>query len=347
MGSILTISYFFSDATRKLIRKLRTIFQCLYKYHYLKCLYYYAVVKNMSEHMSSTESHEFEQIRVLTLNNGEHLDGILYRLKKGWRVEFRLGASLLGRTVDLFINYPLGENKKFERHTYYLLEWINETANICLSLAGSFHYYLIDPNSEGMKPIASGYLLVDPELKIGEHGNDLPLDCIQCQTVLAKCLGSFSTWEDKLLVAKNSGYNMIHFTPIQELGYSKSSYSLSDQLKLNPSFNDDNKSITYDDIEKLINKMRNEWNMLSICDIVLNHTANESPFLVSHPECTYNCLNSPHLRPAYILDAALFELTVQVAAGEWEFKGIPLIVETEEHLNIKSNYKYATCFTKI
>lgn len=41
------------------------------------------MVKNMSEHMSSTDSYEFEQIRVLTLNNGEHLDGILYRLKKG------------------------------------------------------------------------------------------------------------------------------------------------------------------------------------------------------------------------------------------------------------------------
>ena len=25
-----------------------------------------------------------EQIRVLTVNNGEHLDGILYRLKKGF-----------------------------------------------------------------------------------------------------------------------------------------------------------------------------------------------------------------------------------------------------------------------
>lgn len=333
MGFILTISYFFCDATRTLIRKLRSILQHLCKCRYLKCLYYYAMVEDMTEHMSTTENHECEQIRVLTLNNGEHLDGILYRLKKGWKVEFRLGASLLGKSLDLFINYPLRENKKFERHTYYPLEWVNETANISLFLAGSFHYYLIDPNSEDMKPIASGYLLVDPELKVGEHGDDLPLDCIQCQTVLAKCLGPFSTWEDKLLVAKNSGYNVIHFTPIQELGYSKSSYSLSDQLKLNPSFNDGDKLITYDDVERLINKIRNEWNMLSICDIVLNHTANESPFLVSHPECTYNCLNSPHLRPAYLLDAALFELTIQVAAGEWEFKGIPSVVETEEHLN--------------
>ena len=78
--------------------------------------------------------------------------------------------------------------------------------------------------------------------------------------------------------------------------------------------------------------------VLSICDIVLNHTANESPFLVSHPECTYNCLNCPHLRPAYLLDATLFELTVQVAAGEWEMKGIPPVVETEDHLNVRNAF---------
>lgn len=81
--------------------------------------------------------------------------------------------------------------------------------------------------------------------------------------------------------------------------------------------------------------------MLSICDIVLNHTANESPFLLSHPECTYNCINSPHLRPAYILDAALFELTIQVAAGEWEFKGIPTVVDTEDHLNVSCKLFHA------
>lgn len=78
--------------------------------------------------------------------------------------------------------------------------------------------------------------------------------------------------------------------------------------------------------------------MLSVCDVVLNHTANESPFLVSHPECTYNCFNSPYLRPAYILDATLFEFTTQVTAGDWEFKGIPTVVETEDHLNVSYTF---------
>lgn len=41
------------------------------------------MVENMSEHISSTENLDSDQVRVLTLNNGEHLDGILYRLKKG------------------------------------------------------------------------------------------------------------------------------------------------------------------------------------------------------------------------------------------------------------------------
>ncbi|KMQ85599.1 glycogen debranching enzyme, partial [Lasius niger] len=289
----------------------------------------------MQQHALSPQptTENYEQIRILTVNNGEHLDGILYRLKKGWKVEFRLGASLLGKTLDVFINHPLSSDKKFERHTYYQLQWVDESASIHLILPGSFHYYVTDQVEGHIKPVASGYLLVDPELKIGEHGKKLPLDCIQVQTVLAKCLGPFSTWEDKLLVTRNSGYNMIHFTPIQELGLSKSSYSLKDQMQLNNVFNENNQIIIYHDIERFVDKMRTEWEILSICDIVLNHTANESPFLVSHPECTYNCINSLHLRPAYILDATLFELTIEVAAGKWEFKGIPTIVDTEDHLN--------------
>jgi glycogen debranching enzyme len=94
------------------------------------------------------------------------------------------------------------------------------------------------------------------------------------------------SWENKLRVAKESGYNMIHFTPIQvkkpfvqkaspkkkllkshlspykALGMSRSCYSLCDQLKVNPSFSIDiKKEASFEDVAKLITKWKEEWNV--------------------------------------------------------------------------------------
>lgn len=61
------------------------------------------------------------------------------------------------------------------------------------------------------------YIQVEPKIVVGsgKTTKEIPLDSIRCQTVLAKCLGPLSTWEKKLIVAKKTEYNVVHFTPIQ------------------------------------------------------------------------------------------------------------------------------------
>lgn len=82
--------------------------------------------------------------------------------------------------------------------------------------------------------------------------------------------------------------------------------------------------------------------MASVCDIVLNHTANESTWIQKHPEVTYNCLNCPYMRPAYLLDAALHQFSIDVKKGHYEDKGIPKEVNTEDHLNaIRYHFRHS------
>lgn len=65
---------------------------------------------------------------------------------------------------------------------------------------------------------------------------------------------------------------MIHFTPLQTLGKSRSCYSLADQLTFNPEFSPQGQSYGWADVGALVNKLKTEWNMLCITDVVYNHT---------------------------------------------------------------------------
>lgn len=118
---------------------------------------------------------------------------------------------------------------------------------------------------------------------------------------------------------------MVHWTPIQKLGGSNSAYSISDQLCLNPKFFS-NDSSTYSNkmecVQNIIDWLKNEHNVYSITDIVLNHTANESLWLKDHPEASYNCWNSPWLRPAFLLDRLLWNVTLDIEKGRWNARNI-------------------------
>ncbi|KAL7386629.1 hypothetical protein ABVT39_011254 [Epinephelus coioides] len=296
--------------------------------------------------------HHLKQIRVLMLNDKENLERTLFRLEQGFELQFRLGPSLQGRRVLVHTNYPL-EGQQFERNNFRVLAWSYPTGReddsdkyccVDLKIAGSYQYYFGYGDTERS---AGGYIVVDPVLRVGEDNHILPLDCITIQTYLSKCLGHLDDWPDRLRVAKESGYNMIHLTPLQTLGESRSCYSLADQMSLNPDFSPDGQSYSWEDVGALVEKLQKEWDMLCITDVVYNHTAANSVWIKEHPECGYNLVNSPHLRPAWVLDRALWHLTTRVAEGRYKAKGLPADITNESHLNAIRSVVWQDIFPQI
>jgi glycogen debranching enzyme len=207
--------------------------------------------------------------------------------------------------------------------------------------------------SESELVTKNGYFIVDPTLKITKD-KILPLDCVACLTLLSKNLGVFPGWKQKLQVAKEAGYNMIHLTPVQDLGGSQSAYSISNHLVSNPNFQaaktrssvklvktssrlgDMGHVIEMEEglkkIGDLVEAIRNDWGILSITDVVWNHMAVDSHILKSHPEMGYNLMNSPHLRPAFALDQLLYQFSLDMAAGRLECEGVSPYIRSEGEL---------------
>lgn len=294
-----------------------------------------------------------KQVRVLTLNEDEYGDSTLYRLRISWIIQFKLGPSLLSKDVNVFCNHPISHGKT-QKDGYYLLPWQYTSGNkfdksdayaeCTITTAGTYQYfYQTNSTTRG-----SGYFIVDPVLTIGSDERHLPLDCICMHTVLSKLLGPFSMWRKRLLVSKESGYNVIHFTPLQELGISNSSYSISDQLQLSSKFSvGENTGVTWRDVKHFVNEMKTDWGMLSVTDVVWNHTAKNSEWLKKHPDSAFNLKNCPYLLPAYIVDRALYYFTIDVGSGALTGDGIPSIISSEEDLQAIESFLVKNLIPKL
>ena len=75
--------------------------------------------------------------------------------------------------------------------------------------------------------------------------------------------------------------------------------------------------------------------------------AANSVWIRDHPECGYNLVNSPHLRPAWVLDRAICHVTTRVAEGRYKAKGLPADITNESHVNVSthSSATHCTCCT--
>ncbi|KAK6735058.1 hypothetical protein RB195_018326 [Necator americanus] len=273
--------------------------------------------------LSEMPTPDHPEVRIIVLEKGEHLDTVVRRLEKGQFVRFHRGSSLLGIDVEIRTTLTGDEPLKWSSGKDHLAMY----CQVECSTAGSFKYCFSADGEES----GSGYFLVMPVLMVS--GKHLPLDGVACQTHLTKLLGSLSCWEKRLRVSKESGYNMIHLTPIHELGISNSSYSISNHHALIQTIHEKDGQTTMEHVENFVKKIEKEWEMLTVQDVVWNHAAKNAQWLQEHPECAYNCLNSPHLRPAYVVDRVYHHFGKEVSEGKWESRGVPAVVDNVHHIN--------------
>lgn len=167
-------------------------------------------------------------IRQLILNGKEKLDDVVFFVQKHTVLQFILGPSLCNLNVRLFIKHQsVGAEEEnsphevtwYSKHAHEFWSFPNNVqlfADVRTTVAGSFYYFFtVNGTSQPEDANGRGYFIVQPELTVGSLKTNVPLHGIVCQTVLSKNLGLFSGWLERLIVAKKTGYNAIHFTPLQ------------------------------------------------------------------------------------------------------------------------------------
>ncbi|KAG5361929.1 Glycogen debranching enzyme [Yarrowia sp. C11] len=164
--------------------------------------------------------------------------------------------------------------------------------------------------------VSSGYTL---------NGEPVPFSALTLISIISKWMGPYKTWDSKLQFIKDTGYNMIHFTPLQTRGESNSPYSIFDQLEFDKEIFPNGNS----DVAELVDKMEKKYDMLAMIDIVLNHTANNTSWLQEHPEACYSVETAPHMESAIVLDDAIIEFS----------DGIGLVQDPGHLDEIMSNFK--------
>jgi glycogen debranching enzyme len=156
------------------------------------------------------------------------------------------------------------------------------------------------------------------------QGKHLPLNALSIFSVISKFMGEYPVdWDKHLNGISQRNYNMVHFTPLMQRGASNSPYSIYDQLSFDPALFPKGE----EDIASLVSRMEKEYGLLTLTDVVWNHTAHNSKWLEEHPEAGYSVETAPWLESALELDTALLKF-----GEDLESLGLPTEFKSTEDL---------------
>ncbi|AAS52408.1 AEL276Cp [Eremothecium gossypii ATCC 10895] len=230
----------------------------------------------------------------------------------GLRVRLVVAAgSPVTRDGLVWTNCPPERNTKFQRNKFYkhllsagFLE--DSCVDVDVYVPGSYCYYVSFRNErEQLETTRRFYFVVPPVLSLGEQL--VPMNTLAVQSVVSKWMGT--DWEPIFRKISGKGYNMVHFTPLQARGESNSPYSIYDQLQFDLAH-----FHSAEDVSRMVGKLHRDYRMLAMTDVVFNHTANNSAWLLEHPEAGYNGETAPHLLAAIELDRQLLQFSRDLAA---------------------------------
>ncbi|CAO3630992.1 unnamed protein product [Mucor hiemalis] len=260
-----------------------------------------------------------------------------------FRIILKPGSLAAGGQPTLHTNYPV--TGEFERHTFHPVKFIKDPnllhayCDINLDIPGAYQYKVEYTTSKTKSVSNIGYVVAEPRIALPKNEKELlPLDGLTILSMVPKWMGPITKWQKLIEETEYAGYNMIHFVPLQKRGNSNSPYSIADQLTFDDNVFDE-KDCKKSDKQKLaivqtaIKNIYKDNGILSLSDVVWNHTSNSTEFLLSHPEAGYNLHNSPYLVPAYELDTALVELS-----GNMEKEGLPTEIYSDGDADRIINY---------
>jgi len=183
---------------------------------------------------------------------------------------------------------------------------------------GPFGLSVSYSTEEGHMEGSTCRIVVDPSLSINDR--PLPARSIVQLTVLSRCAGPVEKWPETLAAQGRLGYNMLHFTPVQTPGESGSCYAIDDQNQIDPSLMElpsQSQEERLSALKTSVARLEKESGLLSAVDIVLNHTAGSSPWLLDHPESAYSVGNCSHLAAAGELDERLNWFMEELRLGRY------------------------------